>query len=294
MVDLVRERAAVNGYDAVVLAGGAGSRLGGLDKPALLIDGVSLLDRVCAAAAGAGRTVVAGPRRDTARDVVWVREQPPGGGPVAGLAAALPLVRADVIVLLAADLPFVTRHWAERLVAELGDADARAAVAVDADGRDQYLLAAYRVDALRAGLAALGDPAGASLRRLVQPLAPHRVPADADAVFDCDTWTDVRGARSRSGRMGEVPKRRDMTGLEEWTESVKQELGIELDVDIAALLDMTRVAAHNVQRPAAPLTSFLVGYAAASRGGGEAAVAQALRQALELAQRRGDDEPGAG
>lgn len=85
-----------------------------------------------------------------------------------------------------------------------------------------------------------------------------------------------------------------MTGLEEWTEAVKQELGIELDVDIAAVLDMTRVAAHNVQRPAAPLTSFLVGYAAASRGGGAAAVAEALRQARELAERHVDGaEPGA-
>ena len=84
-----------------------------------------------------------------------------------------------------------------------------------------------------------------------------------------------------------------MTGLEEWTEAVKRELGIELDVDIAALLDMTRVAAHNVQRPAAPLTSFLVGYAAASRGGGAEAVAEALRQARELAERRGAAEPDA-
>ncbi|MFI6583357.1 NTP transferase domain-containing protein [Embleya sp. NPDC050493] len=285
----------MSGYDAVVLAGGAARRLAGADKPGLLVAGVSLLDRVLTALAGAERIVVAGPRRATAREVVWVREDPPGGGPVAALAAALPLVRAEVVVLLAADLPFVPAELIERLVAALDREPGRAgAVAVDADGRDQILLGAYRTAALRAGVAALAEPAGAALRRVVEPLAPRRIRADPEAVFDCDTWTDVRDARARSGRMDTAPKRRDMTGLEEWTEAVKQELGIELDVDIAALLDMTRVAAHNVQRPAAPLTSFLVGYAAASRGGGAAAVAEALRQAQDLAERRGTgSEPGA-
>ncbi|MEU0934872.1 DUF6457 domain-containing protein [Embleya sp. NPDC005971] len=282
-------------YDAVVLAGGAARRLAGADKPGLLVAGVSLLDRVLAAVAGAERIVVAGPRRATGRPVVWVREEPPGGGPVAALAAALPLVRAEVVVLLAADLPFVPGELIERLVAALdADPGSAGAVAVDADGRDQILLAAYRSAALRAGVATLAEPAGAPLRRVVGPLTVRRIRAEPGAVFDCDTWADVREARTRSGRMDTAPKRRDMTGLEEWTEAVKQELGIELDVDITALLDMTRVAAHNVQRPAAPLTSFLVGYAAASRGGGAAAVAEALRQAQDLAERRGPGaEPGA-
>jgi molybdopterin-guanine dinucleotide biosynthesis protein A len=286
----------MNRYDAIVPAGGAARRLDGVDKPALLVAGVSLLDRVIEAAAGAERIVVAGARRPTRRPVRWVCEDPPGGGPVAALAAALPAVRAPVVVLLAADLPFVTRELVELLVAGAAAGQADGVMAVDGDGRDQFLLAAFDTAALRAGVAALGDPDGASLRRLVGALTVARLPADPDAVFDCDTWADVRSARSRSGRMETAPKRRDMTGLEEWTEAVKQELGIELDVDIAALLDMTRVAAHNVQRPAAPLTSFLVGYAAASRGGGEAAVADALRRAQELAERRGvaaGDEPGA-
>jgi molybdopterin-guanine dinucleotide biosynthesis protein A len=274
----------VNGYDVVVLAGGAGRRLGGADKPGLLVGGMSLLDRAIEAGAGAGRIVVVGPRRATRRAVEWVREDPPGGGPVAALAAALPVVRAETIVLLAADLPFVTREFVERLVGVPGP---DGVVAVDPDGRDQPLLAAYRTAALRARIGALADPSGAALRRVLAPLALGRIPADPDAAFDCDTWADVRDARSRSGRMGEGPKRRDMTDLEEWTEAVKRELGIELDVDIPAMLDMTRVAAHNVQRPAAPLTAFLVGYAAASAGGGAPAVAEALRRARELAERHG-------
>ncbi|MEU9923881.1 DUF6457 domain-containing protein [Streptomyces griseoluteus] len=69
-----------------------------------------------------------------------------------------------------------------------------------------------------------------------------------------------------------------------WIAAAKAELGIELDVDIAELLDMTKVVAHEVARPAAPITSFLVGYAAALRPGGAGAVSAANRQVTGLAE----------
>ncbi|MCZ0980335.1 DUF6457 domain-containing protein [Streptomyces diastatochromogenes] len=56
--------------------------------------------------------------------------------------------------------------------------------------------------------------------------------------------------------------------LDEWITAVKTELGIDLDVDTGVLLDLARDAAHGVARPAAPLTTFLVGYAAARAGDG--------------------------
>jgi molybdopterin-guanine dinucleotide biosynthesis protein A len=76
-------------YDALVLAGGAARRLGGTDKPALAVGGRMLLDRVLAACAAARTTVVVGPRRPTARPVLWTREEPAGGGPLPALAAGL-------------------------------------------------------------------------------------------------------------------------------------------------------------------------------------------------------------
>ncbi|MFP5220348.1 MAG: NTP transferase domain-containing protein [Actinomycetes bacterium] len=45
--------------------------------------------------------------RPAARHCHWTREQPVGGGPAAGLRAGLALVRSPVVVVLAADLPFV-------------------------------------------------------------------------------------------------------------------------------------------------------------------------------------------
>jgi molybdopterin-guanine dinucleotide biosynthesis protein A len=196
-------------YDAVVLAGGAARRLGGgTDKPALTVGGLPLLDRVLAGCAGARGVVVVGPERATVLPVRWVREQPPGGGPVAAVAAALPQVTAGVLLLLAADLPFFSASVAEALVAALaeepgGEPAVDAAVLVDADGRDQPLAAAYRAVPLRAALTALvaahgGDPAGLPLRRLVGGLATRRLPDRTGAALDCDTWDDLARARARA------------------------------------------------------------------------------------------------
>ena len=49
--------------------------------------------------------------------------------------------------------------------------------------------------------------------------------------------------------------------LDEWVDLVCRELDIDRP-DIQALLDFTREVAHQVARPAAPLTSLLVGLAA--------------------------------
>ncbi|WP_030392458.1 MULTISPECIES: DUF6457 domain-containing protein [Kitasatospora] len=73
--------------------------------------------------------------------------------------------------------------------------------------------------------------------------------------------------------------------LDDWIAEACTELGIDLDVDVKGLLDLARVVAHGVDRPAAPLTTFLIGYAAASRGGGPEAVAEASRRAAALAER---------
>ncbi len=73
--------------------------------------------------------------------------------------------------------------------------------------------------------------------------------------------------------------------MKEWIAAVEAELGIDLEVDVTGLLDLTKVVAHGVARPAAPLTAFLVGYAAAQAGGGPAAVTEASRKVAALAER---------
>jgi molybdopterin-guanine dinucleotide biosynthesis protein A len=190
----------MTGFDAVVLAGGAARRLGGADKPGLDVGGTPLLDRVLAACAQAATTVVVGPERPTARPVRWAREQPPGGGPVAAVAAGLGPVTAEFVLLLAADLPFFGTPSAARLLRTLAESPGTAAaMLVDADGRDQPLAAAYRTGALRGALARLpADPSGLPLRRLVGDLPTRRLADPDDASADCDTWADVAAARDRA------------------------------------------------------------------------------------------------
>ncbi|MEU3703304.1 DUF6457 domain-containing protein [Streptomyces anulatus] len=289
-------------YDVIVLAGGAAKRLGGADKPGVRVGGRALLDRVLAACDDAALTVVVGGRRATARPVAWTREVPEGGGPLAALGAGLRMTTAERVLVLSADLPFLGPGTVDVLLGAAGQPGREGALCIDPEGRDQPLVAAYRTEPLRRELALLateyGGLAGLPLRLLTAELDLARVDAGPDAAFDCDTWDDIAAARARIREHGAV--------LDEWITSVKNELGIELDVDTGVLLDLARDAAHGVARPAAPLTTFLVGYAAAraSAGAGPdeaaAAVAEAARRATALALRweaeaqasAGSDEAG--
>jgi molybdopterin-guanine dinucleotide biosynthesis protein A len=194
-------------FDAVVLAGGAARRLGGADKPGLAVGGRSLLDRVLGACAGAGATVVVGPRRVTVRPVLWAREEPPGGGPLPALAAGLSVLASALrpsgpVVLLAADLPFLTAETVTALVRELLATTVDGVLLTDPTGRDQPLAAAYQAESLRRELALLatehGSLANLPLRFLTAELTLHRLPdPTGDASFDCDTWPDLTRARAR-------------------------------------------------------------------------------------------------
>lgn len=187
----------MTGFAAVVLAGGASRRMGGVDKVALRVGGAALLDRVLHACRGADQAVCVGPVRSTALDVVWVREDPPGGGPVAALAAALPQIRSEVVVLLAADLPFVTPACVALLAASVP------AVLVDEEDRDQWLCGAWEAAALRDQLAG-SDGQGARLRDLLAPLQPRRLRwyGEGRPWEDCDTQDDLERARAHAGSDG--------------------------------------------------------------------------------------------
>ena len=76
----------------------------------------------------------------------------------------------------------------------------------------------------------------------------------------------------------------EMNKLDAWMAYAADALGVDREaLQRDLLLDLTRDVAHGVARPAAPLTSFLVGLAAGRAGGSAADVQQAcaaLGQAL--------------
>ncbi len=204
-----------------MLTGGASRRMGS-HKPTLELGGRPLVARVLAAA-GRHPALVVGPGQGVPDGVPVVMERVPGGGPVSGIAYAVEAVRAgvasdvtpdvtpdvtrevtpgpqpDAVVVLAADLPFVTAEHVERLVRALETADL--AVTVDADGRTNWLCAAWRTDALRARLAALGDVGdayGRSMRELCDGIRTVRVDDPDGLAADVDTPADLERARARA------------------------------------------------------------------------------------------------
>jgi molybdopterin-guanine dinucleotide biosynthesis protein A len=195
----------------IVLTGGGSTRMGE-HKPALDVGGRPIIARILDAVAGL-LVVVVGDAAGVPEGVAVVREEPPGGGPVAGVAAGFAALtsrygaepapeRPDLerVVLLAGDLPFVTRVGVEALVAALdAQPDADTALAADADGQVNWLCAAWRANVLGERLAALDEPAGTSMRRLNAGARQVQVRDDAGWSVDVDTPADLEGARARAG-----------------------------------------------------------------------------------------------
>ena len=190
----------MNDIAAILLAGGRGSRMGGVHKPLLEIGGITLLDAAIIAvrdahcdpivAVGDPAIAVSGP----AREIEWVREDPPFGGPAAAIIAALPLVPSSTALVLACDLPRV----AEAVRMLVGASMTRDGVCLVASGQRQWLTGIYRVEALRAAAEALPDRGrDAPVRDLLGGLALADVAASDDLVADIDTWDDLNEARRR-------------------------------------------------------------------------------------------------
>lgn len=186
-------------HDAVILAGGTGRRLGGVDKARLEVGGVPLLARMLAAVTRARQVVVVAPPASVTAmslpDRVRVTmEDPPGGGPVAGLVAGMSRLASDSSpwTLVAA----VDQPGAAALVPDLVRAAASAGPEVVAvcpprqDGDGHWLLALYRTSVLRSALAPYGSGHGLPMRRVVADISFTEVATGAEHVGDIDTWQD--------------------------------------------------------------------------------------------------------
>ncbi|WP_433562680.1 NTP transferase domain-containing protein [Nocardia sp. CA-151230] len=189
--------------DAIVLAGGKASRMGGVDKPAIVVGGQSMLDAALAAVAGCARTVVVGPHRpELPPEILQAQEIPAGAGPVAAIAAGLGALAgcefpAALIVVLAADMPFLTASAVNELLSHARESGSDAVFAADASGRPQYLVGVWRRAALVAALKDLDSLVNQPMKALV-PVETAMV--TLPGVDDCDTPEDVRRARTGAAR----------------------------------------------------------------------------------------------
>jgi Domain of unknown function (DUF6457) len=78
--------------------------------------------------------------------------------------------------------------------------------------------------------------------------------------------------------------------LHDWIDELCDALDIDAEVDEGLILDLARDAAHSVDRVAAPISTYLLGYAAALKGGSPEAVEELAAKAMALAEHWGGDE----
>lgn len=185
---------------AVVLCGGAARRFGS-DKTQAPYAAGTVLDALLDGLPAEWDVVCVGPKRPTHRAVCWTREQPPGGGPLAAVAAGVAALPdgTTAVVILAGDLP-AAAPAAVRLVADLAATDSpptAATAAVDGTGRENPLLAAYLLQPLLAALPP--HPTGLPAMTLLAAV-PHRtVRVRATEGHDVDTPGDLDALRRRLG-----------------------------------------------------------------------------------------------
>jgi molybdopterin-guanine dinucleotide biosynthesis protein A len=180
-----------------VLAGGRSRRFGA-DKLAADLRGRPLLDSALEAALdSAERVVVVGPDERTWPDrVVVVREEPAYSGPFAAVVAGAAALAshdcdpATPVLVLAGDLVDPGPLVHALLAALAADTSLDAAVAVDAEGHRQPLLAAYRLAALQTA-GGRGDPTDQPARSLLSNLTVREIPDPANATRDVDTPADL-------------------------------------------------------------------------------------------------------
>ena len=176
----------------IVLSGGTSSRFGA-DKSQAILGHQQLIHHILAGVPKEFEIIIVGADPlFTPASYRCVQESPAGGGPVAGIAAALELCESEIVGVLATDMPFAGAHMIHLLSAITSHDDA--IMFVDSKGFKQPLAALYRREALENALSTIGNPHGASMRTLISHLKIHEVqmsPEIEKAMIDIDTPHDL-------------------------------------------------------------------------------------------------------
>lgn len=193
---------------AIILAGGRGSRLGGVKKAELEIGGQTLLDTVLAAVADCDPRIVVG-YQDlfTPPDVVLTRENPPGSGPAAAVAHGLNLVGEDSawVLTLACDLPGVGKAVPALVEAAAQVSDDVETIYATSGEKLEWLISIHRVGVLRHHIATHHQGVvNCSMRRLFHGLRYEQLTIPPVATHDIDTWEDHNTWQQRHREAGQI------------------------------------------------------------------------------------------
>ncbi|HEY4243705.1 MAG TPA: molybdenum cofactor guanylyltransferase [Kofleriaceae bacterium] len=150
---------------AVIVAGGRGTRMGGVDKRQIVVEGATIFERQVSVLAPRTSEILVSARAEVA-GFRTVYDDEADAGPLAGVWAALAATTDDWLLVVAGDMPYLDAALIDAMLA----ARARDAVGIRIDGRIEPLLCVLRVAAARPVLSAMRAVderrAGALLERL--------------------------------------------------------------------------------------------------------------------------------
>ena len=195
-----------------ILVGGYGSRMGGVDKAALELDGRPLLDRVLDAVSpfAAETFVVANDDRLVGDSRFTVLHDPePHAGVLPALLTALDAATSPLLLLLACDMPFVNRDVVQLLLEYAARYDA---VMPYVQSFPQAMHAVYRVAPCRVAVRNLLEDANGGRRMIsflddvnairVQEDEIRRLDPEIRSFFNVNTPYDLEAARHLIGDRG--------------------------------------------------------------------------------------------
>lgn len=185
---------------AVILAGGTAKRLDGVSKPDYRVGDTRLIDWVFAEIERtrfSGRLVVVAPSRlSVPSGVVLTLEDPPLGGPLAGLNAGVSqlgdLPDSAIVAVMPCDAPLTPRLWGN-LCTHLEGCAGAAPQTDDCETRLHYLHGCYRLGALRE----LPQVRNRSIRSGFSHLQVTAVADPQHYCMDVDTPEDARRLAAR-------------------------------------------------------------------------------------------------
>jgi len=199
--------------EAFVLAGGESSRMG-RDKALLELGGVTLIMRTVDLVLSVARqcTIVGEAKRfdsgsaDGTAKMSGMRvtaDDFPGAGPLGGIATALRASRSEWNLIVACDLPYLTREWLEFLVAGGLRSDADVVLPMNERGAEP-LCAMYRKragtairEALARGTRKVTDGLAATRTEFIEPA--EWKPFDSDGLLfkNMNSPADYEEAKAR-------------------------------------------------------------------------------------------------
>ena len=187
---------------AIVLCGGAGSRLGAPDKTLVPVLGRPLVSyAVDGLAPQVGRVVLSCGRDPTPYAPLGhtvIADTSPGDGPLGGVASALPAVESDWIMVYPGDTPFPDHG----LVARLGPTADSRGVAVPRTGSQRQHLVLLLSRAMAGELATYYRSGGRAIWQWLDEYKVESVDMSdvAESFFNVNTPADLAACEERLSR----------------------------------------------------------------------------------------------